>query len=173
MTAHCLIGLSTQFHACMGSRPFLQQDCLHALGGLWGAPRPPPVADAGRAQCVQRSAMAKHLRRPCRAPQTETGGPTCSEYRKAPLFRVEFLMSALLIFAVRATIVLPSATVRWTVAGRKTPLFRVEFLMSALPIFAVRATIVLPSATVRWTVAGRKTPLFRVELLCLRYLFSR
>ena len=63
------------------------------------------------------------------------------ESRKQELAAFVF---ALPIFAVRATIVLPSASVQWTLAGRKKPRLFSRGLVFALPIFTAShpATIV-------------------------------
>ena len=63
-------------------------------------------------------------------------------------------MFALPIFTVRATIVLPSASVQWTLAGRKKPRLFSRGYVFALPIFTVRAIYRRAAETVRWTVSG-------------------
>ena len=83
-------------------------------------------------------------------------------------------MFALPIFTVRATIVLPSASVQWTLAGRKKPRLFSRGYVFALPIFTVRATILCRQETCRWHVLGKeKEPSRSLTLLCLRYLFSQ
>ena len=66
---------------------------------------------------------------------------------------------------LEAAIVLPSATVRWTVLGKEKPHYQSSevYLMLALPIFTVRASYRHAVATVHWAVAGISEPLYYIS----------
>ena len=83
-------------------------------------------------------------------------------------------MFALLIFPGRPSIVLPSASVQWTLAGRKNLDLSIEAVMLALPIFPGRPTY---CHAVRDSPVDcyrrKKNPQPKLWVLCWHYLSSR
>ncbi len=150
MTAHCLIGLSTQFHACMGSRPFptagLPTRAQMRVGSepdrrLWRM-------QGGRSVCSGRlwpSICAGHAGHRKRK-QVDLPVPSIEKLHP---FEWSSLCPHYLFLRLGQLLSCRPQQSGGLLQAEKTPLFRVELLMSALPIFTAShpAFIVTPKVT--------------------------